>query len=109
MRISDWSSDVCSSDLRRAVQGERRPFAGTRCRQLQPKERIERDRIRTLQQEVLSAGERVETSVEDPAIVLEVAAAEAGLLRQRPHAHQDVLHAVLHLADRKSTRLNSSP
>src|SRR3546814_3029920 len=96
MRISDWSSDVCSSDLHR-VDGEARP-------------------IKLIFKAISNAGAVFEPIIAGEAIQGEKIAvlkfhrarifighAEIGELRRR-----DDLHPWRDPLDRKSTRLNSS-
>src|SRR3546814_7600068 len=92
MRISDWSSDVCSSDLKRVACGERpfpRPRAGAGHARRWPAGRGEgyRNEIR-----------RSLRQVENPLrIHLAIGGGSAGHVTR--HSFE---------ADRKSTRLNSS-
>src|SRR3546814_1846578 len=104
MRISDWSSDVCSSDLDApAVGGQRRCQRGV--------DAVARDRGAAGLED---GGEAVERAVRrppvardrrDPAVMLDdiknVARREAGLF-------VDALEPRRTERDRKSTRLNSS-
>src|SRR3546814_2376869 len=100
MRISDWSSDVCSSDLHNHAEPEEQVFA----------EFAFGDRGA----EILVGG-RNDADVDG----LHLAAADADDRPLFEHAEQFDLHVETHvadfvekeraaLADRKSTRLNSS-
>src|SRR3546814_5814777 len=85
MRISDWSSDVCSSDLRHAGQFD---------------ERAARD---------LAAHHRFWEDA-DPAARERDVDHHPGIVAQVQGARRDArgVDRVAHPADRKSTRLNSS-
>src|SRR3546814_6022922 len=105
MRISDWSSDVCSSDLRRFRPRERA---------VDPIMRL--DRIGQLGVLVLR-GEAVVDDLLVRGVLLELGRGFAQI-RRIPEALPDALGLVHDLLlfeqlgeqeDRKSTRLNSSP
>src|SRR3546814_10073357 len=83
MRISDWSSDVCSSDLAAALGTQERDGAGDIFDFTEPRVRCHLD-IDALEQRIFEP---------------------AGDHRRHRHARRDVVAAD---ADRKSTRLNSS-
>src|SRR3546814_4295429 len=96
MRISDWSSDVCSSDLREGARESRRGAAGKgQCR-----------RIR--------AGEvRLLAAVRPAAIAEAQGMAMLAVADRRRIVDRDVLQVAVEVGqrdeqDRKSTRLNSS-
>src|SRR3546814_6758550 len=98
MRISDWSSDVCSSDLRHAA-----------CRKLEPI-MMEGDA-----RDLFAEGtERMDIAFADAPEIVEIDAQLIGRVRG---AHEGGLvdtepldeAADVRQGDRKSTRLNSSP
>src|SRR3546814_6236867 len=92
MRISDWSSDVCSSDLRAVVESVRHGDESWEIRVLSSYHRLAR-------LEALTREERIERSAE--------------WLECHRAFHLELVSAcpsswLLKRADRKSTRLNSS-
>src|SRR3546814_4347252 len=96
MRISDWSSDVCSSDLRANVEEVQflrapRRHRGARER-LAPGERVQERRLA----DVRAARER------------DLGNGSVGQKLQRRRGFEESDRAGEGLADRKSTRLNSS-
>src|SRR3546814_2044063 len=105
-RISDWSSDVCSSDLLRDDTVTIRPIAGTRPRGATPAE------DRTLAEDLLSDPKELaehlmlldlgRNDVGRVAAVGSVKVTEKNAIELYSH----VMHIVS--KDRKSTRLNSS-
>src|SRR3546814_5490793 len=104
MRISDWSSDVCSSDLRRglALQAARRvllgnPFEG--CHAFRPGDWID-DRHRRAAADVC----KTEKIIPEVALVLNFA---AFMIEDRVKGESEWSRHLASL-DRKSTRLNSS-
>src|SRR3546814_6539732 len=110
MRISDWSSDVCSSDLGDGEEGdkgeapvEHHPEDAAGQRDLQQR----RDDVEggEVQQELDALGAAVDGAAEAAGLALQVKAqgerVEVAESRQRGAAHRV-------LQDRKSTRLNSS-
>src|SRR3546814_7011938 len=104
MRISDWSSDVCSSDLREG-DGLANPVAGVGAAE----DRIFEDRVEAAFGVVvgIAVAGRIkarQAKAHPVVIVAELGRGEAGADLRRP-AGED---AVPVLADRKSTRLNSS-
>src|SRR3546814_8875950 len=108
MRISDWSSDVCSSDLavlarQRAAERERQreqPWQrGLRAHGLRGVVRVEQDV--GVQVAVAGVAEGDDRQVELARQRLD-ARDQRGKARHRHH------HVLVDLADRKSTRLNSS-
>src|SRR3546814_6080959 len=93
MRISDWSSDVCSSDLGRLVPGRQRRAADLG-------EHHQPDRgVGGV--EILVLGKRLEQSVAELAERILIEAAEQAVLGF-------LRHFLRIERDRKSTRLNSS-
>src|SRR3546814_4518712 len=93
MRISDWSSDVCSSDLARERAGDRRPrLALGRARR--------KEEIVAMVPQDHRLRRRVARRVGQPRQMARQGAADAGKL-DRQVAGAGIL-------DRKSTRLNSS-
>src|SRR3546814_5948177 len=120
MRISDWSSDVCSSDLRRVVvAGDPGPVEA-RQQLLQPRRlgRVEARRGRAVVEGVAEADDPLDAVAGDDVLQLvegrrgvvgrqELAAGgEGGRLLEVQVGHRR--EAALG-TDRKSTRLNSSP
>src|SRR3546814_4017738 len=104
MRISDWSSDVCSSDLDVAVVAEQvLPGLGLEADLELGLDRVQVHRLgdvvarvgRVRHLVLVAAPERRQQV--DRLVGAEVEGAELGVLRQLPAA-----------VDRKSTRLNSS-
>src|SRR3546814_7140441 len=104
MRISDWSSDVCSSDLiageldvepigRQSLDAGGEPGGRTLAEILPDPEQRAPERVLAVPPQRLDAALRIETLV-------------AGVLE--PLAAQPELVIVLTLGDRKSKRLNSS-
>src|SRR3546814_5023723 len=100
MRISDWSSDVCSSDLRCTLRGQ--AFAGDdRGDVLEGRRRAARPRTRL---RLDGPGRRADVpQLRDPARALLEASGRAAA-PQRDRARPAAACRV----DRKSTRLNSS-
>src|SRR3546814_8661299 len=120
MRISDWSSDVCSSDLRESepvgdAAGERLPAFGTDratavgvgCAHVIPPEAKRRSRDRGLALLVLEGAEKLldRTGSRRRRRVRLVAVVVAHPLHLVPH----VSLIAAFRQDRKRTRLNSSP
>src|SRR3546814_1270550 len=121
MRISDWSSDVCSSDLHRLLEPilpEPR-LIGFPHRPAAPAERVRRELFAAVGNTVTVG--IVAAAIERPRIVGDASADEARAGWLRAAADRDVRRAggmVARLVrrvemdmdrDRKSTRLNSSP
>src|SRR3546814_5318990 len=106
LRISDWSSDVCSSDLLDASWDGRRPAGGCDARG-----RSCRDTFAVLAQEF-----RLEMHLDTGALGRSGENFQLAAQAARPFVHdvQAVVFALVHFAteapaiDRKSTRLNSS-
>src|SRR3546814_9997923 len=103
MRISDWSSDVCSSDLA-AVQREERDRESIRQAQIKA----------ALLEHELATGERL-SGAEEELFELQTRAhlvtgqnLEAELGKAAALERQVAAQRQLQSADRKSTRLNSS-
>src|SRR3546814_9836682 len=101
MRISDWSSDVCSSDLFARDEGDADPLLRVQQDRIGP---VRRQRAGTRAEHpegvpVQVHGMRMRRAVED---LRHVAAARFEFRERRRHACVASL-------DRKSTRLNSSP
>src|SRR3546814_2971532 len=122
MRISDWSSDVCSSDLPSLAQTlERAPYAALHSRiqvQVKLKPVVERERFAAFIQHGLKAAGCPHTLLADSGIEL-LRQASKGLPRQaglilctamRLAVPQGLNHLpdALLAQERKSTRLNSS-
>src|SRR3546814_8415437 len=108
MRISDWSSDVCSSDLLRHL------FHARRAHQLHVGRRVDQLDLDFLVVELAFSQLLAKHLTCSAAFVLALAARLAKILGRR---QQYIEHAVLggsfgaitqFLEDRKSTRLNSS-
>src|SRR3546814_2043076 len=110
MRISDWSSDVCSSDLfgpRGECAGRRRRISGPvdRARTALPRAHEHSTFTpRDLSARLAHAG----LHVPEPAIWTSALATADFLSAQQPQGSAYAIGEV-GLTDRKSTRLNSSP
>src|SRR3546814_2708555 len=110
MRISDWSSDVCSSDLRNALKRFGEILVGEFGDVLGDDHIDRRDRVALLIERLVERG--AETGDDD--LVLARDAFSGGVLRPgRRHRQPGKRRAARQpgqsaYADRKSTRLNSS-
>src|SRR3546814_2279410 len=109
MRISDWSSDVCSSDLPARRQPAIPATGAVASAHLPPKDTAMRlaHRLSPLLLALLAAPLSVVAQDAAPAQRPEVAAAAQQLQQQVVDWRRD-FHAHPELSDRKSTRLNSS-
>src|SRR3546814_6002322 len=107
MRISDWSSDVCSSDLSRGVILRRHVDLGPRIADRIDPLPLRLDLVAAHEQGLVALDE-----VEQQTLVSDAAACAGKAVRERDvHRHFLELHPVAVEArlprDRKSTRLNS--
>src|SRR3546814_9277760 len=104
MRISDWSSDVCSSDLSQARAADDLLFGAAVVDQVLSGDQRQ------------AAAAQTEAAVLDPAAVARHQAQDPVRTGSRPDARGDdwrraaraAHHRLVPPADRKSTRLNSS-
>src|SRR3546814_2138302 len=101
MRISDWSSDVCSSDLTVSVVLDRTPFYAEAGGQVGDTGRITTD---------TGSGEVLNTTYALPGLHLHQVRLADGEIKagQEAVAAIDVARRSAIRRDRKSTRLNSS-
>src|SRR3546814_4762612 len=109
MRISDWSADVCSSDLARRTPGSELPlFAAARARELG----VEPDMALPAtppSEEVVADYQTVRLSLKDhPLTFLRDHLREQGILSCADTQEAKSGAQVRSAGDRESTRLNSS-
>src|SRR3546814_6966417 len=104
MRISDWSSDVCSSDLRAQVRETPSPTPPRKGEGLRDLRRLAQ--LRELLQHHLALQPRQMVDEED---ALQMVVLVLDARRHQPgHAFLMMLAVGILPVDRKSTRLNSS-
>src|SRR3546814_6408159 len=101
MRISDWSSDVCSSDLANA-------FLGSRMEKLRTDVEAAERRVEEFRETTSIVSEEDETLLAEQIYSLNRAQIDAQLELDTANERLDRLEAAMSARDRKSTRLNSS-
>src|SRR3546814_10789003 len=110
MRISDWSSDVCSSDLKRTLEPCKKAIkdAGISASEIDEVVLVggmtRMPRVREVVKDFF--GKEPHTGVNHDEVVAIGAAIQAGVLQS--DVKDELLLDVTPLRDRKSTRLNSS-
>src|SRR3546814_7855437 len=118
MRISDWSSDVCSSDLPRDLDLGFYLFQGMQPRGLTPdlNDTLNvqlRNALQPTQDALLLLGMPAKQALEEVTALFAhtvglLVLSHTGRIRMFKQASQDLFGIYLEQLDRKSTRLNSS-
>src|SRR3546814_6071137 len=110
MRISDWSSDVCSSDLQMVKDAERFAEEDKKKREAAEAKNNAESLIHTTEQQLSEHGDKVDAGLKseiETAIAATRSAVEGGDAEAMKAKAQELAQIAMKL-DRKSTRLNSS-